>query len=71
MVRQNLKTKGSGNNTKINLWRHQYEVTLIELLLNKVQWHPGNRVVRVQIIRGQYKVAFQQALLLQYICLAF
>lgn len=70
MIRQNLTIKGSGDQNKTNLCKHHYEVTLTELILNMVQCHPRNLDCGVQIIRGCYKSAFQQAPKLQYRCLA-
>jgi hypothetical protein len=35
IIRQNLMIKESGDQNKINLCKHHYEVTLIELILSR------------------------------------
>jgi hypothetical protein len=52
IIRQNLTINGSGDQNKMNLCKKHYEVTLIELILHKVQWYPHKLDCGVQIIRG-------------------
>jgi hypothetical protein len=42
MVGQNIQTKGFGEQYKMNPCKRWHKLTLIEVLLNKVQWHPEN-----------------------------